>query len=128
MSSVRVISPDWATIFDRLQSWAEDLVTADENVVGVLLYGSLARGDHVPGSDGDLIIVVEESQHEPSERPGQFRPPRMGVPVDLTVYTASELARFFAEGLPFLTRALREGRWLVTAPDWTLPLHDGSPG
>jgi hypothetical protein len=45
----------------------------------------------------------------------------MGVPVDLTVYTDAELSRFFAEGLPFLRRALKEGRWLVTAPGWAPP-------
>ena len=121
MSSVRVISPDWPAIFDRLQTWADDLVDADVNIFGVLLYGSLARGDHVPGSDGDLIIVVKESQHAPAERAGRLRVPPLGVPVDLTVYTEAELSRFSIEGLPFLRRALKEGRWLATAPGWTPP-------
>jgi len=118
---VRVISPDWTGILDRLQSWADGLVASGTNVLGVLLYGSLARDDYVPGSDGDVIIIVKEALDEPSERAGLFRTPRIGVPVDLTVYSEEELARFLDERLPFLKRALTEGRWLATAPGWELP-------
>jgi len=118
---VRVISPDWAGILDRLQSWANGLVATGTDVLGVLLYGSLARDDYVPGSDGDLIIIVKESQDEPAERAGRYRPLHIGLPVDLTVYTEAELSRFLKESLPFLKRALTEGRWLATAPGWERP-------
>jgi predicted nucleotidyltransferase len=121
MSSVRVISPDWTGILDRLQSWADDLVASDTNVLGVLLYGSLARDDHAPGSDGDLIIVVEDSQDDPADRACRLRIPRIGVPVDLTVYTDAELSHLISEKLPFLKRAMAEGRWLATAPGWKNP-------
>ena len=121
MSSVRVISPDWTGILARLQSWADSLVASDTNVLGVLLYGSLARNDHVPGSDGDLIVIISESQDEPAERAVRFRARRIGLPVDLTVYTEEELSRFLTEDLPFLKRALTEGRWLATASGWKHP-------
>ena len=121
MSSVRIISPDWTGILDRLQSWADDLVASGKDVLGVLLYGSLARGNHAPGSDGDLIIVVSESNEEPAERAVQFRTPRIGLPVDLTVYTEAELSRLITEKLPFLKQAMTEGRWLATAPEWEHP-------
>ena len=121
MSSVRVISPDWKRILDRLQSWADDLVAAENDVLGVLLYGSLARGDHAPGSDCDVIIVVRESREEPAERGRRFTPSRIGLPVDLTIYTGDELSRLLVEELPFLIRAMSEGRWLATAPGWEHP-------
>lgn len=121
MNSVRVISPDWTGILDRLQSWADGLVASGTNVLGVLLYGSLARGDYVPGSDGDVIIIVKEALDEPAERADLFRTPRIGIPVDLTVYTEAELAHFREENLPFLNRALAEGRWLATETGWDSP-------
>jgi predicted nucleotidyltransferase len=121
MSSVRVISPDWTGILARLQSWADSLVASESNVLGVLLYGSLARDDYVPGSDGDLVVIIRESQDEPVERAALFRAPRIGLPVDLTVYTEAELSRFLTEELPFLKRALTEGRWLATASGWEHP-------
>lgn len=121
MSSVRVISPDWTGILNRLQSWAGGLVASSDNVLGVLLHGSLARDDYVPGSDGDLIVIVKSSQDEPAERAARFRAPRIGLPVDLTVYTEAELSRFLSEGLPFLKRALTEGRWLANEPGWEHP-------
>ena len=121
MSSVRVISPDWTGILDRLQTWADGLVASEINVLGVLLYGSLARNDYVPGSDGDLIIVVKESKDKPADRAAGLRTPRIGLPVDLTVYTETELSSLLNEGLPFLKRALTEGRWLATEPGWKHP-------
>jgi predicted nucleotidyltransferase len=121
MSSVRVISPDWTVIRQGLQSWADGLVAEDGNVLGVLLYGSLARDDHVPGSDGDLILIIKESPERGDRRAERYQLPRIGIPVDLTVYTDEELSRFIAERLPFLRRALAEGRWLATTPGWKRP-------
>jgi predicted nucleotidyltransferase len=121
MSSVRVISPDWTAIREGLQSWADGLVAVERNVLGVLLYGSLARDDHVPGSDGDLMLVVKQSRETPDERPAHYQTPRVGIPVDLTVYTEEELSRLLDERLPFLERAIAEGRWLATAPGWKHP-------
>jgi predicted nucleotidyltransferase len=121
---VRVISPDWAGILDRLRSWADDLVASDSNVLGVLLFGSIARDDHVPGSDADLIVIVRDSHTPPAERPSRYDVPRMGLPVDVTVYTVAELRRFLSERLAFLCRAMSEGRWLATATGWSPPAGD----
>ncbi len=121
MSSVRVISPDWTGILDRLQSWADQIVASDESVLAVLLYGSLAREHHAPGSDADVIVVLESSETPPAERAERLPPPRIGLATDITVYTEKELSRLVAEGFPFLTRALTEGRWLAMAPGWKHP-------
>jgi len=120
LSSVRVISVDWTAVRSGLARWAEGLVREDPNVLGVLLYGSLARDDHVPGSDADLLVVVESSPHPSRERPEHLPSPLVPIPADVIVYTKRELRRFLGEGLPFLRRALREGRWLAVAPGWRL--------
>jgi predicted nucleotidyltransferase len=124
---VRIISPDWAGIQARLQSWANGLVASDSNVLGVLLFGSLARDDHVPGSDADLIVIVKESRSRPAERPSLYDVPPIGLPVDVTVYTVDELRQLLADGLPFLHRAVSEGRWLATAKGLASPLPSIDP-
>ena len=48
LPSVRVLSPDWRKVFRAVEDWATALAGADPNVLGVLLYGSLARGDSRP--------------------------------------------------------------------------------
>jgi len=90
----------------------------------VLLFGSLARNEHAPGSDADLIVVVRQSAVAPQERPESLPPLRAGIPADLTVYTEEELERLVAEGLAFLRRALREGRWLAVGSGWMPPAGD----
>lgn len=118
MSSVRVRSPDWNLVFSRLEAWARALVDSDPRVLGVLLYGSLARGNHAPGSDADLLIVVDRSPF-----PARFRAqhlPRLRLPVchEELVYTEDEMRQLGADGNHFLHRALREGRWLACRQSW----------
>jgi nucleotidyltransferase-like protein len=113
LPSVRVLSPDWRQVFRTLENWATALAGADPNVLGVLLYGSLARGDYAPGSDADLIVVVAGSPYPPAERPYHLPPLRLPICHEILVYTEAELSRLQQEGWPFVRRALAEGRWLA---------------
>jgi hypothetical protein len=122
--SVRVLSPDWRAVFQSLEDWAQSLAGADPAVLGVLLYGSLARGDYAPGSDADLIVVVTDSPYPPAERPWHLPPLRLPICHEAVVYTAAELSRLQREGSHFVRRALAEGRWLAGSP----PLGDSDPG
>ena len=85
MPSVRIVSPDLGAIERALRAWARRLVAERPEVPGVLLFGSLARGDHVPGSDADLIVAVAEGRLPPAHRPAALPPPEAGIPADLTV-------------------------------------------
>lgn len=118
MSSVRVRSPDWAAVYAGLQAWASELIESDSSALGVLLYGSLARGDHAPGSDADLIVVVESSPHEPRQRAAHLAALRLPICHEVVVYTADEFRRLQEEGSFFVVRALAEGRWLARRRDW----------
>lgn len=113
LPSVRVLSPDWRKVFLGLEDWAKALAGADPNVLGVLLYGSLARGDYAPGSDADLIVVVTDSSYRPGERAYHLPPLRLPICHEILVYTEGELSRLQQEDLPFVRRALAEGRWLA---------------
>jgi hypothetical protein len=112
LPSVRVLSPDWRRVMLALEAWAEALV-ADPAVLGVLLYGSLARGDYAPGSDADLIVVVTDSPYPPAERSWHLPPLRLPICYEILVYTEAELSRLRQQVSPFIRRALAEGRWLA---------------
>jgi predicted nucleotidyltransferase len=125
---VRLLSPDWRGVFLALEAWAEALVGADPTVLGVLLYGSLARGDYAPGSDADLIVVVTDSPYPPAERPHRLPSLRLPICYEILVYTEAELSRLQQQGLPFVRRALAEGKWLAGRPSFGLLRHGSEIG
>ena len=78
-------------------------------IESVYLFGSLARGDAVPGSDADLLIVVSHSTKPFRDRSAHYETTGVGVGVDVVVYTREELDVLLEAGNEFARRALREG-------------------
>ena len=78
-----------------------------------MLFGSLQRGDAVPGSDADVLLVRRTTNLPFSERAAVYRPEDVGIPVDLFVYTRAELDDMLAADNRFVSRALAEGRDLL---------------
>lgn len=60
MSRTRSRALDAEAVIRSLRSWAQQ-VGKDPNVVKIVLFGSLARGDHTGSSDADLLIIVARS-------------------------------------------------------------------
>ena len=78
-----------------------------------VLFGSLQRGDAVPGSDADVLLVLRTTDLSFSERAAVYRPEDIGIPVDLFVYTCAELDGMLADGNRFTSQALAEGMELL---------------
>lgn len=74
-----------------------------------ILFGSVARGTPVPGSDVDLLLVLSESDRPFRDRIPLFLPGAFPVGVDVFPYTRAELTRMTAEGNRFVLDALRDG-------------------
>lgn len=69
-------------------------MTHRPDVSAVYLFGSLAEGRAVPGSDADLLILAEALADRWIDRPLEFYPyfRDSGIGVELFCYTASEAA------------------------------------
>ncbi len=79
----------------------------------MLLFGSVARGDAVPGSDIDLLLVLRETDVPFLERSGRYVAAAAGLSVEVLAYSAAELADMLAARNPLIRAALAEGQWLV---------------
>jgi predicted nucleotidyltransferase len=93
MSSVVFHRLDRDRVVRRLKEYARGEVAQRSEVREVILVGSLARGDWSARSDADLVIVVDRSDTPWRSRAEAYLPSRrVGVPVDVLVYTADEAA------------------------------------
>ena len=110
--SVKVIYLDRAAVLDAVEAAVTKLAKQRPEVKRVTLFGSLARGDAVPGSDVDLLIILSNADKPWKNRIPHYRPSGIPIGVDVFPYTEGELERMVEEGNPFVRRALAEGRVL----------------
>ena len=89
------------------------LQTRHPEIERAVLFGSLQRGDAVPGSDADVLLMLGATDPPFPERAAACRPEGVSIPVDLFVYTRNELDGMLADGNRFVSRALTEGRDLL---------------
>jgi len=104
---VRIFWLDRSQRLRDLRREARQLLRRDRRAEAVLLFGSLARGDAVPGSDADLLIILRETALARwFDRIAEYAEALSG-PADLFPYTWPEIERALHQ--PGLVRAaLRE--------------------
>lgn len=93
LGSAKIISLDVESAREKLRKIARNLSEQDENVLSVWLFGSVARGDALPGSDADILIVLNESVLPLPERMTQFMDyfAGLGIGIDIFPLTEKEL-------------------------------------
>jgi predicted nucleotidyltransferase len=108
---VSVTYLDGGAAIQRLDELARALIDSRSDVQTVYLFGSLAQGRHVPGSDADLLIVLTEDHRRFVDRVPEFLRAFLDAPlaVDVFPYTVQELADKQQEGNLFVRQALEEG-------------------
>ena len=117
--SVTAFWLDRAELRRELDAAARALLEARTDVVAVYLFGSAAEGRAAPGSDADVLVLLERSDRRWMDRPLEFSAyfDGCGIGVDLFCYTVEE-----AERVPFARRALDRGVLLAgRAPQRPLP-------
>jgi len=97
-------------VWEELREFVSTLRQQHPEIERVLVFGSLVRGDCVPGSDVDLLVVLQESSVPFLERIPHYTPSNFPVGVDVFPYTREELERMLSQGNTFIQEALAEGK------------------
>jgi uncharacterized protein len=108
-STVAVTYFDKAGVRKATEGLARDLAARHPEVEEVILFGSVAWGTPVPGSDVDLMLVLSGSARPFPDRIGRYVPTGFPVGVDVFPYTRAEIARMRADGNLLVLDALRRG-------------------
>ena len=83
-----------------------------DDVEFMVLFGSRARGDWLPGSDYDIIVgLTYDDEKRLVDRMGDFALP-IGLNADVLPYSRSEWQHMFRDHHLLLLEALNEGRIL----------------
>lgn len=102
---VTIFSLDKAAVLEKVRAAALRLGQAHPEVEEIRLFGSLARGEARPGSDADVLVVLDETRLPFLERMSRYMLRDCGIGVDTFPYTRAELLRL-AEHSPRFYRAL----------------------
>jgi predicted nucleotidyltransferase len=101
--------------------YAEDLPA--DGLRAVVVFGSVARGDHNRWSDVDVLVVVERADAAAHRRTDAW-PPAPGR-VQVIVWTVEEWVTQHARDNPIAVEALERGVWLVGRVDHLLSAAEG---
>ncbi len=96
---------DYDAVLRALRRAAAAARKAHPEIVRVLLFGSLARGDWTADSDADLIVVVRNAPRELLAR-ARYQIHTPAIPTDTLVYSEEEFERFKADPSSFLSQNL----------------------
>lgn len=90
LGSAKIISLDVESVREKLKKVARNLNKQDKNVLSVWLFGSIARGDALPGSDADILIVLRDSALSLPERMTRFMDYFAGLGLDIDIFPLTE--------------------------------------
>jgi len=91
LSEIKLFRIDYNKVIKRLKEFAKRKINENNNILAIILIGSLARGDYTAFSDADLVIIVKEDNRRFLDRITEFIDPTLGIDVDPIVYTLSEI-------------------------------------
>ena len=101
LRSVKLFWLDLDEVQSRLLTAAQQLTDKHPEIQEVWLFGSVAQGRAVSGSDADLFLFLKESDVPFLERSAYYQPEFCGLGVNLFAYTQKELERWPAPDTHF---------------------------
>ena len=113
LSTVVIKSVDEDGVRRAADAWAARLLHEHPEVDEVVFFGSFARGTFAPGSDLDVLIVLDRSDMLPRDRLPTYLPGAFPVGLDLFVLTREEIERNPSSGL---LAEMRRSRWRHLRP------------
>ena len=107
--SVKIKYLDREAISKALDDYIVAIAEKYPELETAILFGSFARGDSVPASDIDLLLILAWSDVDFQDRIVAFLPSRFPVGMDVFPYTRAEIEKMVSEGNGFISTALRDG-------------------
>ena len=98
-----------------MRRWAERVAAAHPEVAALGYFGSYARGDWGPGSDLDIVMVVQSSEEVFARRAARWDTIELPVPADLLVYTREEWQNLDRAGR-FYREVAKKTVWVWSSP------------
>ncbi len=90
-------------LIDELRKKAQEIGKKDSRIVKIVLFGSLAENRAVPGSDADVLILLEKDERPLTERISAYlKEFDINFPVEVFPYTINE-------NVPIIKSALEKG-------------------
>lgn len=103
-SSVKVFWLDQESLLREIHKVAREVGDKNENILKIVLFGSLTEKRAVPGSDADILIVLKADTKPFIDRMAEWLEKfAIDFPVETFPYTEEELNN------PFASRAMRTG-------------------
>jgi predicted nucleotidyltransferase len=91
------------------------------DVRAAFVFGSIARGSDVAGSDVDLMVISDHLTYAELFGALETASSRLTRSVSPTIYTSAEFVRRVDEQNPFLMKVLKEPKIWVVGEDHDLP-------
>jgi predicted nucleotidyltransferase len=114
LNSAKVFWLDQASLLTEIHKVARELAEKNENILKIILFGSLAEKKAVPGSDADILIVLKEDAKPFMARMSEWLEKfSVDFPVEIFPYTKKELDN------PLACQAMRTGITLFERSDPT---------
>jgi predicted nucleotidyltransferase len=107
--SVKVVSLNRERVREQVKSAVRRLAARRPEIKRAILFGSLARGDAVPGSDADILLILKSSPKPFMQRLSDYELSLPSIGTDVFPYTQDELDRMQKDGNPFIEQALEQG-------------------
>jgi len=91
LGSVKVFWLKQEELVEEIRNAARRLGESDENVLEVVLFGSLAERKAVPGSDADILVLLKEDERGFMDRVAVWREKfSLDFPTEVFPYTEKE--------------------------------------
>ncbi|MEM2906761.1 MAG: nucleotidyltransferase domain-containing protein [Candidatus Odinarchaeota archaeon] len=91
-----------------LKNIEEIIKKSKESIYLAVLYGSVARRDHKPDSDIDLMVVADKDKIQELEDEFSKLYLKYFIPISVKFYTPTQFSQ--VKDRPFILKALNEGR------------------
>jgi predicted nucleotidyltransferase len=108
--SVKVTFTNRKQILTALENLIQEWTQKHPELEQVILFGSHARRDFFPGSDVDVLLILEKSDQPFLKRIPKFLPIQFPVDIDVFPYTRDEVQRMLKDPYSLVAQACYEGK------------------